>query len=193
MKKSTHSGTCQVCGRRHTLPGGRMAKHGYQVKNRGMGGYFVGTCRGSDCLPYEQGHDALDHDIAEAQIYRDGIQPRIDELLASESLTITLVMPKRDVWSENRIVTGEVVLTGNEFFQDRFGLKDSDGKVWKIRNNSYEPKTPLDFCKEHRLSLVRGLERERSGLEMHIEAQKKRRADWKPDQPLKPHRRVAVA
>lgn len=50
MKKSTHSGICQVCGRRQHLPAGRLSKHGYQIKQRGMGGYFVGTCRGSDCL-----------------------------------------------------------------------------------------------------------------------------------------------
>lgn len=191
MKKSTHSGICQVCGRRQQLPDGRLAKHGYQVKHRGQGGYFIGTCRGSGCLPYEQAHDALDDDIVNAQEYRDSIQPRIDEMLASDSLKVTLVLPARDAWSDNQVVYGEVVLTGKDYFQDRFGLQDKDGKVWRIRNNSYKAVTPLDFCKEHRLAGVRNLERERAGLDMHIEVQKKRRAEWKPDQPLKANRKAA--
>jgi hypothetical protein len=163
------------------------------VKHRGQGGYFIGTCRGSDCLPYEQAHDALDQDIADAQSYRDGIQPRIDELLASDSLEVTLILPAKDAWSEKQVVFGEVVSTDKTFFQDRFGLKDKRGKIWKIRNNSYKALTPLDFCREHRLAGVRNLERERSMLDLHIEAQRVRREKWKPNQPLKLHRQSVAA
>lgn len=49
MKKSTHTGTCQACGRAQALPAGVLAKHGYTVK----WGFFSGTCAGSGQRPLE--------------------------------------------------------------------------------------------------------------------------------------------
>lgn len=49
--KATHTGHCQMCGRKQKLPNGVIAKHGYVVKGYG---YFVGTCPGSGHKPYEQ-------------------------------------------------------------------------------------------------------------------------------------------
>jgi hypothetical protein len=60
MQKSTHTGTCQICQRRQALPSGRIAKHGYEVVGRGHGGFFAGTCHGSDYLPFEISFDRLE-------------------------------------------------------------------------------------------------------------------------------------
>lgn len=47
--KSTHQGTCQVCGRMQALPSGRLSKHGYDVKFH----YFHGVCPGAGHKPLE--------------------------------------------------------------------------------------------------------------------------------------------
>lgn len=48
---STHTGTCQACGRRQAVHvnTGMIAKHGYTTEY----GFFNGTCAGSDELPLE--------------------------------------------------------------------------------------------------------------------------------------------
>ena len=57
MAKSTHRGSCQICGKDSMLPGGFVAKHGYQVAGLG---FFNGTCRGAGYAPYETSCIALD-------------------------------------------------------------------------------------------------------------------------------------
>ena len=63
--KASFKGHCQLCDRLQMLPGGKMAKHGYTVANRGNWGFFNGTCAGSDELPYEQSAALLPPMIAE--------------------------------------------------------------------------------------------------------------------------------
>lgn len=190
-KPSTHSGHCQICGRRHKLPGGMLAKHGYAVKNRGQGGYFTGVCFGSDRLPYELDHNALDLDIERAKDYLANIPARIEALLASDSTTVTLMLSRGHAYRDQP-VTGTIVETGKEFFQDMFKLVAQDGSEWKVRNNSHRTKTALDFCKQHRAGIANNLENEARMMQHHIEAQQKRRADWNPNQPLMPHREAVA-
>ena len=54
-RSATHYGTCQLCGSLQKAPGGRLAKHGYDVAY----GFFNGVCRGSHELPYEVSCDLL--------------------------------------------------------------------------------------------------------------------------------------
>lgn len=56
MARSKFRGHCQVCGRIHRLPGGRLAKHGYTVEY----GYFNGECSGGGELPLEKDHTVTD-------------------------------------------------------------------------------------------------------------------------------------
>jgi len=58
MKKATHDGTCQACGRVQAITENGVAKHGYIVD---WG--FHGTCTGSDHLPLE-----VDNSIAKSTI-----------------------------------------------------------------------------------------------------------------------------
>lgn len=55
MKRATHDGNCQLCSSRQKLPGGVMAKHGYNVHFH----YFQGVCQGSGHLPYERSCDLI--------------------------------------------------------------------------------------------------------------------------------------
>lgn len=63
MKKATHKGHCQACGRLQALPNGMLSNHGYTVQH----GFFAGTCRGSGYQPFETGFDQIARYVAEAQ------------------------------------------------------------------------------------------------------------------------------
>jgi len=190
-RAATHYGTCQVCGRQHMLPAGVLAKHGYVVKHRGQGGYFAGVCNGAGYLPYQQAHDALDAEIERATAYAAAIPAEIARLAACTDTTISLTFRNSNVWdSREWPVTGEVVLTGAEFYMDRFGLKDAAGKVWKIRNNEHRLTTVEHFVRHHWDGRAENCRRELAAMTDYIAHQRQRRADWKPDQPLTPrHRR----
>lgn len=65
MAKATHRGTCQVCGRVQAVNAktGMLAKHGYTVE----WGWFEGTCRGSDHLPFEKSCELVKESIVWAE------------------------------------------------------------------------------------------------------------------------------
>lgn len=65
--KATHTGLCQWCEARHKLPRGRLAKHGYTVRNH----WFEGVCAGSDELPYELSCDLIQASIDAAKEQRE--------------------------------------------------------------------------------------------------------------------------
>lgn len=52
--------TCQICGRDIMANTGTIAHHGYE---RPGWGYQTSSCPGAKCVPYEEGHDALDRAI----------------------------------------------------------------------------------------------------------------------------------
>jgi hypothetical protein len=73
IKKSTHRGHCQACGRiqsvlNDTNNAPRLAKHGYTVKGWG---FFMGTCLGSDRYPLQTAHDHTDTIIVRLIKYAD--------------------------------------------------------------------------------------------------------------------------
>jgi len=49
-------GNCQCCGRDQAV-NHVVAQHGYEVKNRGMGGYFSGVCSGHQFVPMQVSRD----------------------------------------------------------------------------------------------------------------------------------------
>jgi len=62
MKKATHQGTCQVCGRLQKLPHG-LSVHGYTTQF----GFFSGQCRGTYGQPFEKSHDLISKAIEDAK------------------------------------------------------------------------------------------------------------------------------
>jgi hypothetical protein len=78
MRKSrvhTHTGECQVCGRRQAaaISSNRIAKHGYTKQ----WGFFTGTCWGADNLPLELAHDLLNEAIVRATRHIKGLEAEI--------------------------------------------------------------------------------------------------------------------
>jgi hypothetical protein len=76
MAKATDFGTCQLCGHKHKLPNGKVAKHGYTVKHYG---FFVGTCQGSGHQPYELSCDLLKEHVTLQNEAIDRLQKKYDE------------------------------------------------------------------------------------------------------------------
>ena len=63
--KSTHYGTCQLCGSSQKLPSGVLAQHGYQIHWH----QFSGICKGSGHLPFEQSKDVAEKQIVRSEEY----------------------------------------------------------------------------------------------------------------------------
>lgn len=57
-------GHCQCCCRVQAVTSGYIAKHGYEVKNRGAGGWFSGVCSGHQFAPVEIERCVLDKVVA---------------------------------------------------------------------------------------------------------------------------------
>ena len=57
-------GHCQCCCRLQAVSNGYVAKHGYEVKNRGQGGWFSGVCSGNQFAPVEVERSVLDSVVA---------------------------------------------------------------------------------------------------------------------------------
>lgn len=76
MTKSTHRGTCQVCGQLQCLPKGTLAKHGYNVK----WGFFSGTCWGTGRRPFEQAFDAVQEAIGWAVKHKQDLEQQVAKL-----------------------------------------------------------------------------------------------------------------
>jgi hypothetical protein len=63
--KTQTRGICQCCGREQAvLASGFMAKHGYEVKDRGDGGWFHGVCSGQHHKPMQIERAQADRIIA---------------------------------------------------------------------------------------------------------------------------------
>lgn len=97
MRAATHQGHCQWCGRLQMLPGGRLAKHGYEVRE----GWFSGICRGADHLPYELSCDLIQASIDSARSYAGHLETTIKALQAIDArkATHTWAHEYRKDWS----------------------------------------------------------------------------------------------
>ena len=65
MSKIQFRGHCQLCGRIQATNARGMAKHGYTIENRGLDGWFSGTCGGSHNGPLEKDRSLLDSVIVQ--------------------------------------------------------------------------------------------------------------------------------
>lgn len=78
MRRATHVGECQVCGRVQKLPNMLLSKHGYTKR----WGWFMGTCPGAEHVPLEVGKELIEGAIASALATAKMIRAQIRELRA---------------------------------------------------------------------------------------------------------------
>lgn len=100
MKKSTHDGTCQLCGRLQALPNGKLAKHGYTTR----WGFFSGTCPGSEHLPYEVSSDLLQDAMQRAQRAAAAEHEAANALAASTEPFVTVLVKDAATWANRKPV-----------------------------------------------------------------------------------------
>ena len=140
---ATHTGICQLCGKRHMLPGGKLAKHGYTVDY----GYFNGTCRGSDELPFEQSKDVAEKALAGAIVHRDGLIASADKvpLKGYEDGTVMALFQRpvpgqrfktKSSWEKGKIDT-HLVIAESDGFQQRHNVYALGDKVVAQLQKSY--------------------------------------------------------
>lgn len=175
MKTATHTGTCQLCGREQKLPGELLSKHGYAVE----WSMFVGTCPGSDHLPFELSINLVDAAIARALVASYAYRTNADE---TEALTST-------VWV-------------HEYTKDARGRGDYQWRLLRVADVSFAPYAPASIDtwtgadgKMHRSSYygdgstvaafnkrrAEYLRREAETQERYIEWQQRRIKRWAPD------------
>lgn len=73
-------GHCQVCGRFQAVPNGRMAHHGYRVRN----GWFEGACSGHNWQPIEKERAVADRVIEEVSAECAALEAKVAALQAGE-------------------------------------------------------------------------------------------------------------
>lgn len=180
MAKATHTGECQWCGRRQKLPGGALAKHGYELRN----GFMSGICHGSGALPYEVSCDLIEESIAVAERtiahHRDTAAklrargPKADDLLAYHKR----YHPELSSRSRGAVhLWCEVEL-----------FADEKGRIcWRERRFGKPASEPLhrygniaSIAAELRRTYADSLEREAASLAEYAARQRQRIAEWAP-------------
>lgn len=118
-------GNCQCCGRLQAVTSNRMSKHGYEVKDRGHGGWFSGVCGGHNYAPLQRERAQADCIVAAVRV--EVIELRRDaDALEAGTKTLNMVedprcrsMRKRDepavmvAWKELPSYYADQILASN--------------------------------------------------------------------------------
>ena len=99
-------GHCQCCGRIQAVDS-RVAKHGYEVKDRGDYGYFVGVCRGHDYAPMEVSREKADDVVTAVREDLVAMGHRI-ELLQTGKSHPEKITTNRCEWINGKLVPIEI-------------------------------------------------------------------------------------
>jgi hypothetical protein len=94
MTKTTNiqlRGICQCCGREQAVMGGRMSKHGYEVKD----GWFNGVCTGQHYEPMEVSREQADRIIREVEAECVELRQRAADLTRGKVRPLTAKSGKK--------------------------------------------------------------------------------------------------
>lgn len=179
--KATHKGHCQVCGCKQKLPGGLLAKHGYQVAGWG---FFNGTCYGSDNLPFERDISMIEGAIRSAEGQKATlIQLAVTARATTDSVWVHEYKPA--TW-ENRHSSYEWRLLPlaetTRPFSSRIAWTGRNGKQ-QITDTYAEygtDQTPVSYCNERRAKDYDSTIKE---VERYIKWQNERIVNWQPHDP----------
>lgn len=183
-KSHTHTGECQICGRRQAAATdtSRLAKHGYRVAKYG---FFMGTCAGSDELPFELSKDAIEAVLVSVAAQIIGLNKRIAEvqaLPADYGFYNEYIRAIRGFGGHYEL--REVVFSA-PFTPYHPDTKDGYNKVTattlegrKLDADFYSANYLLCAAKS-RESRIKGFENEIEQRKAYIAWQRKRMADWR--------------
>jgi hypothetical protein len=194
MKTATHDGHCQVCGRLQRLPGGTLAKHGYEVhgRNNGYGGYFSGQCWGSHAQPFEESCELVKLSIERATVERDRTLVKQEELRqpATEPTGPVSVYFKSRYFGRGYYawVDGKVEQKADsEYFNIIYEGETDSGEKKTVRRSAFEivgyygmKNDPLEIASAMRRNYADALTKAVAELNEYIDAQQMRVNGWKP-------------
>lgn len=199
MKTATHDGHCQVCGRLQRLPGGTLAKHGYEVHGRksgGYGGYFSGECWGSHALPFQESCELVKLSIARANAEIERLTNKQDELRkpATEPTGPVSVYFTSRYFGRGYYawVEGKVVADG-DFFKVAYTGTTDKGEEKTVSRRAYDfvsymvANDALSIASALRQKYAEALNKELDELGEYIRMQQLRVDSWKPH-PLIPRK-----
>jgi len=179
MKKATHDGHCQVCGRLQRLPSGHVAKHGYTVQGRGYGGFFSGTCDGSDHLPYELSCELVKKSIEKANAFIKDSKREIAKLLKPATEPDTWVHVTTYCYGRRVSIPVKARVERGEY-DGLYIVYEYEGKThrqWTVQRG-YRGNTPLEVVDEINKSRARSIELNIANLRLYVEEQEQRVKDW---------------
>lgn len=176
MSKATHYGTCQACGRRQLLPGGVLAKHGYELSH----GFMNGVCMGAGHLPYEQSCDLIERTIRNAVAVAAARREQADAQLAVPmgSLTCSRKVYHPELSSRTR---GSVhlwehgELQGADITTFEF-VYDGGRKRERVRQGGQAASIAMAMRRDYAAALLRLA----ADQDAYADAQRRRIADWQP-------------
>jgi hypothetical protein len=177
--KATHTGTCQACGREQKLPKGTLSTHGYTVQWQ----MFLGICRGTGSLPYEQSRELIATLIEE-------VKGEIAHLTKNENENYTFYRSIRRSLTdrfksadpERVTVVGEEHVSGDYKWM-KFYFLGTDGTRKEI-SADYSIETVLGMINKLRSYDADGVRSRIKQLEAYVTWQEGRYKNWKL-QPLK--------
>lgn len=186
LRKATHKGSCQVCGREQKLPFGRLSMHGYTTK----WGFFSGICPGAEHLPFEQSKDLIEEAIASARKKIIHLEEQIATLRMPPSSPLATCYVYRSsseclrhekagyLWVSGRIERRE------PRHGQRFVVIAEDGREYYIGSERISD-TELMVAAQNNKRYANSLQKQIEGIEDYIRWQENRILNWAP-QPLQP-------
>lgn len=176
MPRATHYGTCQACGRRQLLPGGVLAKHGYELSH----GFMNGVCMGAGHLPFEVSCDLIESTIRNAVAMAAARREQADAQLAKPmgSLECSRLVYHPELSSRTR---GSVRLWEHGELQGtdvtNFEFVYAGGtKRDKLHRGGRPESIAMDMRRDYASALLRMA----ADHDAYAEAQRKRIENWQP-------------
>ena len=123
-------GRCQCCCRLQAVTGGRIAKHGYEVKHRGQGGWFSGVCGGHQHAPVEVDRSVLDQVVASIRSQVADLRALADRYEAGTANPATC--PTRVYDHEKREYVRIPWHQADGYAQK----KEREAQIWQLRNRA---------------------------------------------------------
>jgi hypothetical protein len=171
--KATHSGECQLCGRKQKLPKGHLSLHGYTKE----WGFFNGTCTGSRHKPYEESCDQITFRIPHmVQLIAD--QTQEIEKLTRQTLPVDGVWVKQYSRKTGRY-TWKITEVRNDPVTGWSQYKDDRGQ-WLTQKHDH-----TDALVVFTALWVEELKRQRAETRRYLKWLEDRRDNWTP-KPLNP-------
>lgn len=122
-----NKGNCQICGSLQAVDNktGRLAKHGYTVKD----GYFSGSCAGSHQVPFQISHDFLDLVIERTKKEVADLLSYAAEVETKTENSVYLKMPSAFRWAQHPDVKTELNWVNAHLWTKQFNTTNLENAV----------------------------------------------------------------